>query len=98
MSPATADGSAPGKVEESTLRTLGATGSAGTARVVALTVVIVDPPSGSLSVSSISYVVAGARSRTLPECLFDHEKPTLVPAGTRRRGMPMLQAPAPSAR
>ena len=50
-----------------TATALGCAGSvAGTGRVVPWTVIVVPPPSGSVAVSSMSYVVPGARSKRLP--------------------------------
>jgi len=61
----------------------------GTARVVA--VIFWRRPArrpGSVSVSSISYVVAGFRSKMLPECLIDPRESLVV----SRRNAPQRQA------
>src|SRR5689334_8935569 len=77
----------------------------GMAHVEAVVIAVVEPPSGSVSVSAISQVLPGSRSNRLPECLLFHwplpepkEPVSFDPAGTRTSGIPFFQALVPDSR
>lgn len=68
---------------------------AGTGRVVPWSVTVVPPPSGSVAVSSMSYVVPGARSKMLPANSAT-APPAVTSSGcTRKSGIASWKAPPP---
>src|SRR6478672_1808799 len=98
MSPGIAPDSDDVSVDGVTFLVTAFAAATGIGRVDAVAIAVIDPPSGSLSVSSISYVLPASRSNRLPECLLLHcplpepnDPLVFVPAGTRNNDMPVFQ-------